>query len=287
MSFRYVVIKDRAKLDLRMNYLIIRNEDEKQIFIPEISVLILESTKISMTCALLSTLIDNNIKVIICDEKHNPKGELVGYNQNCSNVRRIQNQINWSADIKGLVWQQIIKEKIKKQALVLKDYQFKDKAEMLLDYHNNVEVADITNREGHSAKVYFNTLFGKDFQRRNESKVNNALNYGYIVLLATFNREVAKSGYLNQLGIWHKNEFNKFNLASDLIEPFRPVVDRIVLMMNDEELENYKYNIVEMVDLKFRIAGKELYLENAISLYCQSVFDSLNNQDISLLKFYE
>lgn len=286
MGFRTIVIKKRSKLDLKMNYLVCRNDEETRIYIPEISNLIIESTAVSLTCALISELVKNNVKIIFCDEKHSPESELVGYNINYNNSKKISWQIQWKEDIKGKVWQKIIQNKILKQKEFLRELNYPKEAELLQLYQEDVELNDITNREGHSAKVYFNALFGFDFSRRDSHFVNSALNYGYAIILACFNREIVSNGYITQLGIWHHNEFNHFNLSCDLMEPFRILVDRKVYFLEDGDL-NYKMKILEILDEKVKIDGKEQYLENAISQYCNSIFESLNKEDINLLRFYE
>lgn len=285
MGFRTVIIKNRSKLDLRMNYLVCRNETETKIFIPEISNLILESTAISLTCALVSELIKNNVKIIFCDEKHNPEGEVVSYYGNFNCVANIKKQFDWNNTIKGNVWFEIIKNKIKQQQAFLLELNFVKEFNMLESYINSLKFNDETNREGHAAKVYFNAVFGNNFCRRNENFINKALNYGYSVLLSCFNRELNKMGYLTQIGIWHKNDFNFFNLSSDIMEPFRILIDRIVFNLTEES--NYKINILEIFNKQIKIDGKMQFFENAISVYCQSIINALNENDLGKIKFYE
>ena len=285
MSFRVVVIKNRMKLDLKLNYMICRGEEEKRVYIPEISTLILESTAISLTTGLISELIKNNVKIIFCDEKHNPEGELVKLYGNYHSTKRIMEQIEWNKRTKALVWQKIIKRKIKMQIDFLDELGLWEQSQLLKSYSYNLLPNDTTNREGHSAKVYFNAVFGNSFARRTESFVNTALNYGYSILLSMINREIVKCGYLTQLGIWHKNEFNIFNLSCDMIEPFRILVDRIVYNLSTED--DYNRELKEIVNKKVTIDNKSHYLENAISIYCQSVFKALNTQNIEEVKFYE
>lgn len=285
MSFRTIIIKNRMKLDLKLNYMVCRAETETKIFIPEISMLIIESTAVSMTSALFSELIKNDIKIIFCDEKHNPESELLPYYSKCNTSKIIQKQINWNKEIKSKIWTKIIRQKIIKQRDFLLDLNLNDEANLLSKYINELKENDITNREGLSAKVYFDALFGLKFERRVENKINSALNYGYAILLSMFNREIVSSGYLTQLGIWHRNEFNQFNLASDLMEPFRILIDRIVVFSG--ECDDFKDKILEMFNIKVLIDGKMQYLENAISVYCSSIFTAIENKDISLIRFYE
>lgn len=286
MGFRTVVIKNRSKLDLNFNYLVCRNDDETKVFIPEISVLILESTAISLTTALISELIKNNVKIIFCDEKHNPESELAPYYgaHNSSDV--VFRQINWDKLSKEKVWTEIIRHKITKQKEFLGMLGYDIESSMLQGYLQEIQHNDITNREGHSAKVYFNAIWGLDFSRRTEGYVNSALNYGYAILLSCFNRIITAKGYLTQLGIWHKNEFNEFNLSCDLMEPFRILIDKKVylLELNDKD---YKRKVLDIFEQKLKIDGKEQYFENAIAIYTQSVFDAIEQDNENLIKMYE
>lgn len=286
MSFRTVVIKNRSKLDLHMNYLVCRNNEETRVYIPEISVLMLESTAISLTTALLSELVKNNVKIIFCDERHNPESEVMPFYGSYNSLDSINKQIKWKKDNKEKVWTYIIHQKIKKQKEFLFDLGKIQEANLLASYIEDIELNDSTNREGHAAKVYFNAIWGLDFTRRNDDFVNGALNYGYAILLACFNRVLTSKGYLTQLGIWHKNEFNEFNLACDLMEPFRILIDRIVFQINKDD-QNFKSKILGIFELKVKIAGKEQYFENAISIYVQSVLDALENGGINRIKIYE
>ena len=286
MSFRTIVIKERSKLDLKMNYLVCRNTKEIKVFIPEISVLILESTAISLTTALVSELVKNNVKIIFCDEKHNPESEVCSCYSSYNSSKKIANQIAWNQATKNKIWQRIIQNKIKQQRTFLAELHCYSEANTLGNYEKNVKENDETNREGHSAKVYFNALFGLDFFRRNQNATNSALNYGYAIILSCFNREIAKSGYLTQLGIWHKNEYNPYNLASDLMEPFRILVDRLVYKMGNN-INDYKVNLLDLFNIQLKINSKMQFLENAISIYCQSIFNALDNNNEDLICFYE
>lgn len=286
MAFRTVVIKKRSKIDLNLGYLVCRGEEETKVFIPEISVLILESTAISFTAAIISELVKNGVKIIFCDEKHNPESEILPLYGTYNSFGVIERQIGWSKRNKELVWTYIVYEKIKRQRDFLNELGLKNEAELLNKYLSELELNDVTNREGHSAKVYFNAIWGLDFSRRSDSCVNIALNYGYAILLSCFNRAIAARGYLTQLGIWHRNEFNDFNLACDLMEPFRVIVDKKVYSMDLNE-ENYKRKILELFETKFKIDGKDQYFENVISIYVDSVLKAIERGDTSIIKMYE
>jgi len=287
MSFRTVVIKNRCKLDLSANYLVCRGEEEKRIFIKELSCLIIESTAVAITAYLLSELVKNNVKVIFCDECHNPECELVSYRNNYVSSKKILSQFYWNKSFLAKLWKKIIKEKIKNQSNILQKYKRIEQCELLKKYASEVEDEDITNREGHAAKVYFNALFGKGFERREQHVINSALNYGYSIILSCFNREITSRGYLTQLGIWHKNDFNAFNLSCDLMEPFRTLVDDMVMGFNDEQFKNYKVSILEIFNKNLQIKGKKYAFLDVISLYCSCIFDAIETQNLDRVCFYE
>lgn len=158
-----------------------------------------------------------------------------------------------------------------------------EKYKLLLDYIVEVQDGDSTNREGHAAKVYFNALFGNSFSRRDESNINSALNYGYEILLSTFNKEIINNGYLTQLGIHHKNEFNKFNLGCDLMEPFRIVIDNFVYYNQDKNFDsNLKLEILDIFNHTFKFDGKNYTLKDIIRMYVKNTLDNIS--DISNYK---
>ena len=287
MSWRTIVISESVKLDYSMGYLVVRRHDTTRIHLSELYMLMIESTSVSLTAALLSELNKKKVKVIFCDEKRNPSSELVPYYGAFDTSAKIKKQISWSDAIKEAVWTEIVSEKIRKQAEHLREYG-KSESDMLLDYVSELEPGDPSNREGHAAKVYFNALFGLDFTRTAENSVNAALNYGYSLILSCFTREITANGYLTQLGLFHDNMFNQFNLASDLMEPFRPIVDRIVCLNLPEKFEKEeKHIMLSLLEMEVLISGKREVLTNAIKIYCKSVFDALNDNDYSLIKFYQ
>lgn len=287
MSWRTVTITKRCKLEYRMGYLVVRDEDIVRVHLSEIAVLILESTAISMTTSLISELVKRKIKVIFCDASHNPQSELVAYYGCHDSSRRIRQQIHWDPALKEIIWQQIVKDKIRKQSHVLKRYHHDDEARLLEKYLNEVECNDASNREGHAAKVYFNALFGIGFSREQDHPINAALNYGYALILAVTNREITAQGCLTQVGIWHSNTFNAFNLGSDLMEVFRPLVDLYVLEMDLEEADSFgaeeKHSMQTILEQEVLLNGTKQKLINAQRLYVQQIIKILDAGEISSL----
>ena len=185
------------------------------------------------------------------------------------------------------LWTEIVTEKIRKQADHLAYWKLAE-SEMLYGSIGEIQFDDATNREGHAAKVYFNALFGMDFTRTAENSLNAALNYGYSLLLSSFNRCVVANGYLTQLGLFHDNMFNPFNLASDLMEPFRPIVDYKVKQINPSKFEHEEeMEVLKILQEEVTINGRKEYVNNAIKIYCKSVFDAINDEDISEIRFYQ
>lgn len=286
MSWRTVVVSRNAKLDYKLDYLVVRQEEITRIHLSEIAILLVESTAISLTAALLSELMKRKIKVIFCDEKRNPSSELIPYYGSHDTSAKVKRQIEWSEDTKTMVWTEIVTEKIRKQMEFLKRL---DRTEycLLEQYLEQMQPGDTTNREGHSAKVYFNALFGMKFTRTADIPINAALNYGYGLLLSACNREITANGYITQLALFHDNMFNQFNFGSDLMEPFRILVDEKVYYMQPEKFERQeKRQMIDILNCEVIIDGKKNYLSNAIKIYCKSVFDALNEQDISMIRFY-
>lgn len=280
------MVSSSAKLDYQMGYLVVRKDTTTKIHLGEIRTLLIESTAVSLTAALLSELVKKKVKVIFCDEKRNPSAEMMPYygSHDCS--LKIKRQTAWSDDIKGAVWTEIVVEKIRQQKCLLQELG-KNEAMLLQEYLGEIEYGDATNREGHAAKVYFNALFGKSFARTDDLLINAALNYGYSILLSAFNREIVLNGYLTQLGLFHDNMFNQFNLASDLMEPFRVLIDREVIQMQRKEFTHEeKIQLVNVLNNEVMIDGKTQYVNNAIKIYCKSVFDALNENDSALIRFY-
>lgn len=282
-----MVVSRSAKLDYQMGYMVVRQEETIRIFLNEINTVIIETTAVSITGTLMCELVKNKIKVIFCDEKRNPSSELMPYYGSRDTSAKIRNQIAWSSDIKAVVWTEIVTEKIKKQMELLNKINKNQEAALLQSYIDDIQYGDSSNREGHAAKVYFNAMFGKDFTRTSDCNINAALNYGYSIILSSFTREIVANGYITQIGLFHDNMFNQFNLASDLMEPFRPIVDELVFNMELHDFEkSEKMELVNLLNKQVYINNRTEYINNAIKIYCKSVFDALGDKDIAMIKFY-
>ena len=290
MSWRVVVIQKRCKLDYKLGSIVIRDgEDEKRIHLDDVSVIMCATTAVSLTAYLLAEITERKIKIIFCDNQHNPTAELVPMYGHYISSGKIRQQIKWGDQIKSEVWRAITRRKIQNQANVLRKIGQDERAKMLDGFADEVAPGDATNREGHAAKVYFNSLFGMDFYRNSSDIRNAVLNYGYSILLSCFNREIAASGYLTQLGLWHDNASNPFNLGSDLMETFRPIIDYFTYACDYTEFaKEEKLSVVNLLNMRVRINSVEQYLNNAIGVYVRSVFTAIEEKDVSkITDWYE
>lgn len=287
MSFRTVVITRQCKCSYKNGYLIVRDDEMKMIHLSEIYCLIFETTAASITAYLINELMKMKVPVVFCDEQHNPCAEVISLYGSHNTSKRVAAQASWSELCKGSIWTGIVHEKIMRQAALL-DELGHPKASLLHSYAENIEYNDISNREGHAAKVYFNSLFGTKFSRRDDSCINAALNYGYTLLLSAFNREVVANGYITQIGICHRNEFNDFNLSCDLMEPFRPIVDKYVYSKNPFVFdEKIRFELIDLLNSKVMYNGSEFFLATVIGMYTKRTLTCLSDGKVDNLLFYK
>ncbi len=277
MSWRIVSISSVSKLDYKMGYLVVRNKEKTtRIHLSEIAILILETTAISLTAYLIRELEKQKIDIIFCDEKRTPYGILSSLYGSHNTALKYREQAEWPKERIEMVWAEIVKQKIRGQLAVLPENKI-DEIGLLKGYVNEVQPGDLTNREGHAAKVYFNALFGMDFSREKDSSINAALNYGYGLLLSAQAREITSYGYCTQLGIFHSNRFNRLNLACDLMEPFRPFVDaRVRDLWPNTFGHDEKKEMISVLNRQIVYDGKRLFFLSALRQYTHNVLDTLS-----------
>ena len=283
MGWRSVIITQHAKLTYSMQMMIVQTRDGiNQIPIEDINLLLVSTTQAVITSALISKLAQNQTKVIFVDEKDNPVVETAVYYPGARNMAKLKKQFNWDEHLKEVLWTKIVSQKIKNQIAVLDNYHLnKDEVQSELD---QLEINDESNREAIAARKYFMLLFDKNFVRRDTSAINAALDYGYAILLSSFNREIVMNGYLTYFGIHHCSQENQFNLASDLMEPFRPFVDYWVKAHEKikELTPDIKYGLVELLSLEIKFNGKKTLLTNAITVYVRECLKFLSGESKKL-----
>ena len=227
MIKRIIVISQSAIIKTHLQQLNIKTaEKDDAVPIEDIGVLLLESYDITITSGALNALTENKCVIIICNLKHHPSGLLLPIAGNVLHTKILSRQINSSEPFKKFHWRQIVKSKITNQALSLKTVNSDYKP--LLYFAKKVVSGDKVNLEGRAAAFYWSNFFPKDqnFKRDvTEEGLNSLLNYGYSIIRAAFARAIVSSGLHPAIGLHHKNQYNPFCLADDLMEPFRPFVD--------------------------------------------------------------
>ena len=286
MGWRTVVVNTHSKLSYKNNHLIFKDASRTElIHLSEVDILLLETTDIILSTMLIKRLVDENILVVFCDDKRLPTAYLMPYYGRHDSSLQLSRQITWSEEAKAQVWTTIIAQKILNQAFYLGSCGFLEKSQSVIDLYHGLDLFDPSNREGHAARIYFNTLFGNDFNREQNNDVNAALDYGYTLILSMFAREIVLSGCMTQFGLKHANQFNQFNLASDIMGPFRPIIDRIVYENRNSSFVKIKREIFTIFSDTFNYNGKDMYLSNIVSDYTKKVIQALNHPEKGVPEF--
>lgn len=234
MIKRTIIISTPSKITIKNNQLVCSNidvdTDSKSAPIEDLGIVIVENQRAILTVPVINALADNNVSLIFCDAHCLPTSFLSSMSPNATQSEMLRFQVSATAATNNRAWKQIIEAKIKNQSLLLSKLG-KDGL-VLKPYYSNVKTGDSDNREGISAKIYWKSLFGKEFVRdRNGCPPNNLLNYGYSILRSAVARALMGSGLNPSFGIFHKNRYNPMPLADDIMEPYRPFVDEIVFWL--------------------------------------------------------
>lgn len=293
MGWRTICINEAIRLNYKLNSLGVLQKDEIiWINLDEIDVIIVETLMCNISLKLLSELANKGITMIVCGENHMPIGNFISVNDNQRTAKFNRVQIEWDQKTKQLLWQKIIKHKILLQMIVLYKNNKNDKVSILKKYIEEVDLGDITNREGLAAKIYFHELFGLDFIRtRNATDiVNSSLNYIYQVVRAKIAQEIISHGYISSLGIFHCSEYNYFGFADDLIEVYRPIIDYYVIQLIIKEnisfmSSSYKEKLLSILYTIILYDNKKQKLIESIKLFVISVTDGLSNKQIERINF--
>ncbi|MEO8150910.1 MAG: type II CRISPR-associated endonuclease Cas1 [Bacteroidia bacterium] len=232
-------------LSATLNQLIITNKETgetKQRAIEDIGFVILDNHSLTFTQSLIQQLTENNVAVVFCDKTHHPSSMLFPLDGNTLQTERYRHQIDASEPLKKQLWQQTVKAKIRNQGQLFNQLGLNDGA--LKNYATKVLSGDTTNEEAQAARHYWKYLFGPLFEKTTNDEAftrdrfgmppNPALNFGYTILRSATARALVGSGLIPTLGIHHHNKYNAFCLADDIMEPYRPFVDKLVVEINNE-----------------------------------------------------
>ncbi len=242
-------------------------EDMRSTTIPieDIGVVILDHQQITISQALISKLLANNVALITCDNSHHPTGLMLNLDGNTIQAERFATQINASVPLKKQLWALTVEQKITNQAAILKQ-QNQGEHELLLAYSKQIRSGDPENVEGRAAAYYWKHIFGEDkkfIRDREGASPNHVLNYGYAIIRASIARALVGSGLMPTLGIHHRNKYNAYCLADDIMEPYRPVVDNIICQMlkegqvADEITKENKQTILQLLAHDVMIDGEK------------------------------
>lgn len=276
MGWKIVEIENGSYLKLFLNNLVVLRENDKiTIPINDIDVLLISNNRINISIQLLNELSKYNILTIICDNKYKPTTYVLPIIGNYNSLKVFHSQLEWNHYFKSNLWKNIVKQKIINQSelinFVIKN---KQRAKQIFDFSKEIKEYDITNREGHASKIYWNSLFGKDFSRQNECYENSLLNYGYSILNGYISRSIIKKGLDPRISLFHKSFHNHFALSSDLIEPFRILIDYQVIKILKNTTKNFyedKALLINIFNKKVIINEKKHFLNNAIDLFIDCI----------------
>lgn len=267
-----------VSLSLKDQQIVITFKDNKDTItrpIEDIGFVVIENPQVSISVPLLNELADNNVSVIFCDKKQMPRTMLMTLEGNTTQQESYKYQMEASAPIKKNVWKQLVECKIRNQALLLNTLG--KNGDALKPYYMNVKSGDTDNREGVAAREYWSRIFYDGFKREREGEPpNNLLNYGYTILRAAVARALIGSGLYPAFGVFHRNRYNAFPLADDVMEPYRPFVDEIVYHLYYDgavsELDSQsKGKLLRVLFSDVKMGKVTRPLENALSLTTASL----------------
>ncbi|MBE0498718.1 MAG: type II CRISPR-associated endonuclease Cas1 [Campylobacterales bacterium] len=292
MGWRTLHIAQPARLSLRHDSLVLDNGEEYTIPLSDLSCIVIETRQATLTSPLIDALAECGAVTYICDEKHLPSSVLLPFHAHSRQAGVARMQALWSEPFKKRCWQRIIKAKVANQAKVISERSPKT-LEFLRRLGTHIASGDSGNIEAQAARAYWSALF-EDFARRtNENDIrNSALNYGYAIVRGMVARALVGVGFLPAFGLHHCSELNAFNLADDLIEPFRPFVDAVVRELLDEDGEElpfqldmrYKTRLLELITMPCRFGTIETTLPYACELSAESLLRASRGKDPSLIE---
>ena len=289
MAWRVVAIENPARLSLRDNQLVIAQDVEATLPIEDLDTLVLDSYGITTTANLLTALATKSTTTVICDEKHLPASVLLPYSQHSRQAKVSRQQLAMSQPLKKQLWQRVVEQKIVNQADVLRMVGLDDMS--IRKHASDVKSGDTSNRESIAARIYFDQLLD-DATRRKPIWHNAALNYGYAMVRSHIARHIAARGLVASQGIFHHNELNSFNLADDLIEPYRAAVDLYVLEkvaplhVGDRDASLTKHDrqlIIDILNYYVIMSDKKFMIKHAVERTVESFIECIEVKEVRKL----
>ena len=287
MAFRNIYIENPARLSIRNRQLVISQEQEYTIPVSDIQSVVIDNLQTSLTAPTLSFLAENQVALFTCNRQHMPCAVLLPLGNHSRKLQALGIQLGTTKRFKNRMWQKIIKQKVLNQATCL-EFNERGKTAELKQLANSVTEGDFTYNESQAALIYFRELFGEGFSRREDNVQNAALNYGYAIVRGVIARDICAYGFEPALGIFHRNELNAFNLADDLIEPYRPYVDLWVSKNISEDerylLPSHKRQLVSLLFTEVTIDNEVHSLINAVKKTVSSFSSCCRSNSVKFLK---
>ena len=283
MAWRVIGISNPAQLSVKDHQLVIKQDETVNLPIEDIDALILDSYGLTFTTNLITELTSSGTTVVICDEKHLPSSVILPYSKHSRQAKVSRQQLAMGATLKKQLWSRLIVQKITNQADVLAKFGYDNT--LLRTLASEVKSGDPTNRESQAARLYFSALLD-DATRRKPIWHNAALNYGYAMVRSHIARHIAARGLIASQGIFHRSELNSFNLADDIIEPYRAIVDDYILSVvalrhigdDDQSLtKEDRQLIVGVLDTPAMLQGKQFTLKHAIERTVESFVQAIQD----------
>ncbi len=285
MEYRNIFLANPARLSVQREQLVIEQAEKFTVPLEDISAILIESQQVQLTVHAAAALAERGVTVFFCDEKHLPCAQLLPINQYCRQRKMLMAQCSMGKPLKKQLWQQIVVQKIRNQARCLR-FCGREGWEELHRLSDHVLSDDSDNREAVAAALYFPALFGEGFSRGDDDPRNAALNYGYAILRGSIARNLVVHGLEPCVGLHHRSELNNFNLADDLIEPFRPVVDLYVAQNFSEEDEvltpRQKAGLFNLTNYLVRQAGRNYRVMLSVGRSCAALANSIAQQELLL-----
>lgn len=287
--WRTLIVTAGEKLTVKDNWLHVYSpQQEARVPIGDLYSVVVDNRQALLSVSVLTQLAGAGIHVLLCDDKHLPCAELLPLALHYRPLTVLQKQMALSQGFKDLLWQRIVMAKIQNQAKALRLAGVgASKAKKLEELALRVLPGDVGNREAQAAKLYFPALFGAGFTRVQGDVTNAALNYGYAIIRSAVSKTVAGYGYSGVLGLHHIGPGNAFNLADDLMEPLRPLVDLWTDAHCDDLYEELtRTNRRDLIDLVNHVVifnGKKMRVRYAIDQYVKSLTSAIEGQDAGLL----
>lgn len=287
MAFRNIYIENPARLSIRNRQLVISQDQEYTIPVSDIQSVVIDNLQTSLTAPTLSFLAENQVALFTCNRQHMPCAVLLPLGNHSRKLQALGIQLGTTKRFKNRMWQKIIKQKVLNQATCL-EFNERGKIAELKQLANSVTEGDFTYNESQAALIYFRELFGEGFSRREDNVQNAALNYGYAIVRGVIARDICAYGFEPALGIFHRNELNAFNLADDLIEPYRPYVDLWVSKNISEDerylLPSHKRQLVSLLFTEVTIDNEIHSLINAVKKTVSSFSSCCRSDSVKFLK---